>query len=93
MAAIIDSGSRVADLRRIKAPTLVIHGTKDLLVRPSGGRATARAIPGAKLLMIEGMGHDLPARRLAADHRRDRGERRPGARAGRGGELAAASAT
>jgi pimeloyl-ACP methyl ester carboxylesterase len=60
MAAIIDSGSRVADLRRIKAPTLVIHGTKDLLVRPSGGRATARAIPGAKLLKVEGMGHDLP---------------------------------
>ena len=60
MAAIIDSGSRVADLRRIKAPALVIHGTKDRLVRPSGGRATARAIPGAKLMRIEGMGHDLP---------------------------------
>ena len=60
MAAIIESGSRVADLRKIKAPTLVIHGTKDLLVRPSGGKATARAIPGARLLRIEGMGHDLP---------------------------------
>ena len=60
MAAIIDSGSRLADLRKIKAPTLVIHGTKDRLVKPSGGKATARAIPGARLLMIEGMGHDLP---------------------------------
>ena len=60
MAAIIESGSRLADLRKIKAPTAVIHGTKDLLVRPSGGKATARAIPDARLLMIEGMGHDLP---------------------------------
>ena len=60
MAAIIESGSRMADLRKIKAPTVVIHGTKDLLIRPSGGKATARAIPGARLLMIEGMGHDLP---------------------------------
>jgi pimeloyl-ACP methyl ester carboxylesterase len=39
---------------------LVIHGTVDKMVRPSGGRATARAIPGARLMMIEGMGHDLP---------------------------------
>ena len=43
-----------------RAPTLVIHGTNDKLVRPSGGRATAKAIPGARLLMIDGMGHDLP---------------------------------
>ncbi|MEA2375044.1 MAG: hypothetical protein QOD53_1507, partial [Thermoleophilaceae bacterium] len=41
-------------------PTLVIHGTQDRMIGPSGGRATARAIPGAKLLRIEGMGHDLP---------------------------------
>jgi pimeloyl-ACP methyl ester carboxylesterase len=41
-------------------PTLVIHGTKDKLVAPSGGRATAKAIPGARLVTIEGMGHDLP---------------------------------
>jgi pimeloyl-ACP methyl ester carboxylesterase len=39
---------------------VVIHGTADRLVRPSGGRATARAIPGARLELIEGMGHDLP---------------------------------
>ena len=38
----------------------MIHGTADKLVAPSGGRATATAIPGAKLVMIEGMGHDLP---------------------------------
>jgi pimeloyl-ACP methyl ester carboxylesterase len=60
LAAIIASGDRTAELHRINAPTLVIHGTDDLLVRPSGGRATARAIPGARLMMIEGMGHDLP---------------------------------
>jgi pimeloyl-ACP methyl ester carboxylesterase len=60
LAAILASGDRSAELRHITAPTLVIHGTDDRLVRPSGGRATARAIPGARLLMIEGMGHDLP---------------------------------
>jgi pimeloyl-ACP methyl ester carboxylesterase len=60
LAAIIASGDRTPDVRRITAPTLVIHGTKDRLVRPSGGRATARAIPGARLLMVDGMGHDLP---------------------------------
>jgi pimeloyl-ACP methyl ester carboxylesterase len=60
LAAIIATGSRVEDLKRIKAPTLVIHGTRDPLIKPSGGRATARAIPGAKLMMIKGMGHDLP---------------------------------
>src|SRR5437660_7824238 len=60
LAAIIASGDRTRELRRITAPTLVIHGTADVLVRPSGGRATARAIRGAKLLPIQGMGHDLP---------------------------------
>jgi pimeloyl-ACP methyl ester carboxylesterase len=60
LAAIVASGDRTAELRRITAPTLVIHGTADRLVAPSGGRATARAIPGARLLKIEGMGHDLP---------------------------------
>jgi pimeloyl-ACP methyl ester carboxylesterase len=60
LGAITASGDRTAALRRITAPTLVIHGTDDRLVRPSGGRATARAIPGAQLLMINGMGHDLP---------------------------------
>ena len=54
------SGNRTAELRRIAVPTTVIHGTSDRLVAPSGGRATARAIPGARLVTIEGMGHDLP---------------------------------
>ena len=60
LAAILASGDRTGELRHITAPTLVIHGTADKLVAPSGGRATARAIPGARLLKIEGMGHDLP---------------------------------
>jgi pimeloyl-ACP methyl ester carboxylesterase len=60
LAAIIASGDRTAQLRYIGAPTLVIHGTADPLVAFSGGRATARAIRGAQLLAIEGMGHDLP---------------------------------
>jgi pimeloyl-ACP methyl ester carboxylesterase len=44
----------------VRAPTVVIHGDADVLVPLSGGRATARAIPGAKLVVIPGMGHDLP---------------------------------
>ena len=60
LGAILASGNRTAKLRRIEAPTLVIHGSVDKMVSPSGGRATARAIPGARLMMIEGMGHDLP---------------------------------
>jgi pimeloyl-ACP methyl ester carboxylesterase len=60
LAAIVSDGDRSPQLRRLRIPALVIHGTKDRLVAPSGGRRTARAIPGAELLMIEGMGHDLP---------------------------------
>lgn len=60
LGAIVASGDRTAVVRRITVPTVVIHGTRDLLVRPSGGKDTVRAIPGAKLVMIEGMGHDLP---------------------------------
>jgi pimeloyl-ACP methyl ester carboxylesterase len=45
---------------RIGVPTTVIHGDSDRMVSKSGGKATARAIPGAKFLLIEGMGHDLP---------------------------------
>ncbi|MEZ4236869.1 MAG: alpha/beta fold hydrolase [Myxococcota bacterium] len=59
-AALLASGSRLAALRGVRAPTLVVHGTDDPLVPPRAGRATARAIPGAELLMIDGMGHDLP---------------------------------
>jgi len=60
LAAIITAEDRAPNLRRIQAPTLVIHGTKDKLVRKSGGKATAKAIPGARLLLVSGMGHDLP---------------------------------
>lgn len=60
LRAILASGSRKERLRSVKAPTLVIHGTVDPLVHPEGGRDTATSIPGAKLLMIEGMGHALP---------------------------------
>jgi pimeloyl-ACP methyl ester carboxylesterase len=58
--AITTSGNRTKRLRRLRVPALVIHGDRDPLVRPPAGRATARAIPGARLMMIEGMGHDLP---------------------------------
>jgi pimeloyl-ACP methyl ester carboxylesterase len=60
LAAIFASGDRTAELRGITAPTLVIHGSADPLVAPSGGRATARAIPHAELLVVRDMGHDLP---------------------------------
>jgi len=60
LGAIIASGDRTAELRTITAPTLVIHGSKDRMVAPSGGEATAAAIPGARLMVVEGMGHDLP---------------------------------
>ncbi|MGH2983795.1 MAG: alpha/beta fold hydrolase [Solirubrobacterales bacterium] len=60
LGAIVASADRTDQLRTIRAPTLVIHGTVDKMIRPSGGRATAKAIPGARLVEIEGMGHDLP---------------------------------
>jgi pimeloyl-ACP methyl ester carboxylesterase len=60
LAAILAHGSRVEKLSKVSAPTLVIHGAADPLVPIEGGRDTARAIPGAELLVIEGMGHDLP---------------------------------
>ena len=60
MHAISASGDRTAALRRLSLPATVIHGDRDALIRPSGGRATARAIPGARLRIFEGLGHDLP---------------------------------
>jgi pimeloyl-ACP methyl ester carboxylesterase len=60
LRAILASGSRKERLRTVRAPTLVIHGTVDPLVNPAGGKDTAASIPGAKLLMIEGMGHAVP---------------------------------
>jgi pimeloyl-ACP methyl ester carboxylesterase len=62
LRAILASGSRKARLHAVTAPTLVIHGTKDPLVHPAGGKDTAASIPNARLLMIDGMGHALPIR-------------------------------
>jgi pimeloyl-ACP methyl ester carboxylesterase len=59
-AAILGSGSLVHYDRRITAPTVVIHGLADRLMRPFGGRALAKAIAGARLVLIDGMGHELP---------------------------------
>ncbi|HEX4420427.1 MAG TPA: alpha/beta hydrolase [Kofleriaceae bacterium] len=58
--AVIASGDRTSRLRSLDIPALVIHGANDQMIDPSGGRATAAAIPGAELLVIDGMGHDLP---------------------------------
>ena len=60
LVAIIASGDRRRSLRKIAAPTLVIHGADDPLVPVEGGRDTARHIAGARLMVIDGMGHDLP---------------------------------
>jgi pimeloyl-ACP methyl ester carboxylesterase len=60
LAAIQASGDRTEALRSVRTPTLVIHGDADALLNVSGGRATAAAIPDARLLVIPGMGHDLP---------------------------------
>ena len=61
LVAIMASGDRTEALKQLNVPALVIHGEVDPLVTPSGGRATAEAIPGAELLIVPGMGHDLPA--------------------------------
>lgn len=60
MVAIVADGDRTAELGSVDMPTLVIHGTHDPLVVPQGGQETADAIPGAELLWIDGMGHELP---------------------------------
>ena len=60
LTAIYASGDRSQELSRLRIPTLVVHGAEDPLVQVSGGRATATAIPGAELIVIDGMGHDLP---------------------------------
>lgn len=62
LLAILASGSRDDALRTLDLPTLVIHGTDDPLVTPSGGEHTAEVLRGSELVMFEGMGHDLPAR-------------------------------
>jgi proline iminopeptidase len=60
LLAVVASGDRRKLLHRIVAPTLVIHGADDPLVPVEAGRDTARNVPGARLLIIDGMGHDLP---------------------------------
>jgi pimeloyl-ACP methyl ester carboxylesterase len=60
LAAIMASGDRTDQLRRLRVPTVVIHGKDDPLVPYRGGMATAGAIPDAQLIAIPGMGHDLP---------------------------------
>jgi pimeloyl-ACP methyl ester carboxylesterase len=60
LAAILASPDRTPELKGLDVPTLVIHGEEDPLIQPSGGRATAEAVPGATLWMIPGMGHSIP---------------------------------
>lgn len=67
LLAVLASGDRSSDLRTVRAPTLVIHGDCDPLVRPACGEDTAKKIPGAKLKIIKGMGHDLAAWPVLAD--------------------------
>lgn len=60
LAAIVSTADRTPDLGAVDVPTLVVHGAQDQLVDVSGGRATAAAVPGAELFVVDGMGHDLP---------------------------------
>jgi pimeloyl-ACP methyl ester carboxylesterase len=60
LVAIMTQSNREPALASVNVPTLVVHGTSDPLVSVEGGEATAKAIPGAQLMLIEGMGHDLP---------------------------------
>jgi pimeloyl-ACP methyl ester carboxylesterase len=60
MIAIINQPDRSRALAALRVPAAVVHGAADKMVHVSGGRATARAIPGAELLLIDGMGHDMP---------------------------------
>lgn len=59
-AAILGSGSLLPYDREITAPTVILHGKADKLMRPSGGRAIAKAIENARLVLFDGMGHELP---------------------------------
>jgi pimeloyl-ACP methyl ester carboxylesterase len=61
MAAVGRDSSRAEGLAQLKMPALVIHGSRDTLIDPSGGRRTAELIPGARYVEIEGMGHDYPS--------------------------------
>jgi pimeloyl-ACP methyl ester carboxylesterase len=60
LVAIVSSPPRAEGLAALAVPTLVVHGSVDPVVDPSGGRRTAELVPGATLEIVEGMGHDLP---------------------------------
>jgi pimeloyl-ACP methyl ester carboxylesterase len=60
LTGILASGDRTAALAEVNIPTLIVHGEADPLIAADGGEATAKAIPGAKLVKIPGMGHDMP---------------------------------
>jgi pimeloyl-ACP methyl ester carboxylesterase len=60
MKAVLADGSRDEQLRQVTLPALVMHGSRDTLIDPSGGRRTAQVIPGARYVEIDGMGHDYP---------------------------------
>lgn len=60
LAAILATGPRAAGLRELAVPTLVVHGLDDTLIAPDGGERTAELVPGARLLLVEDMGHDRP---------------------------------
>jgi pimeloyl-ACP methyl ester carboxylesterase len=62
LVAILAAKSRLERLKQLRVPTLVIHGIDDILVPVENGRLTAGAVPGARLIEIEGMGHDVPRR-------------------------------
>jgi len=62
LVAILAANSRLERLKQVRVPALVIHGVDDVLVPVENGRLVAEAVPGARLLEIEGMGHDVPAR-------------------------------
>lgn len=81
--AVLASGDRTARLAGVRAPTLVIHGADDQMIDKSGGKATAAAIPGAELVIIPGMGHNIPpglwgelSRRIADHVHRAEADRR-----------------
>lgn len=80
LAAMILDGSRADALRTLDVPTLVIHGLDDTLIDPSGGQRTAELVPGARLLLVEDMGHDRPRtlwpRLVDAIHKHTQGDRR-----------------
>ena len=78
MLAIVTQPNRARQLHGLRLPALVIHGDSDRMVHVSGGRATAQAIPGAELILVKGMGHDMPAEHYEHDRRRHPPDSGPG---------------